>query len=50
MRSRAADRGHPRRSPDLKVEQVVGMPQLVVKYDRGRMAQYGLNIPDLNRT
>src|SRR5690606_12061595 len=34
---------------DIKVEQVTGMPQLVVKYDRSRMAQYGLNIADLNR-
>ena len=35
---------------DIKVEQVTGMPQLVVKYDRERIAQYGLNIADLNRT
>ena len=34
---------------DIKVEQVTGMPQLVVKYDRARIAQYGLNIADLNR-
>lgn len=34
---------------DVKVEQVVGMPQLVVDYDRERVAQYGLNIADLNR-
>ncbi|MBK9534164.1 MAG: CusA/CzcA family heavy metal efflux RND transporter [Flavobacteriales bacterium] len=34
---------------DIKVEQVVGMPQLVVNYDRERVAQYGLNIADLNR-
>ena len=34
---------------DIKVEQVVGMPQLVVDYDRERIAQYGLNIADLNR-
>ncbi|MEO7081802.1 MAG: CusA/CzcA family heavy metal efflux RND transporter, partial [Flavobacteriales bacterium] len=34
---------------DIKVEQVTGMPQLVVKYDRSRIAQYGLNISDLNR-
>ena len=33
---------------DIKVEQVVGMPQLVVNYDRERVAQYGLNIADLN--
>lgn len=34
---------------DLKVEQVVGMPQLVVKYDRGRLAQYGLTVAQANR-
>jgi cobalt-zinc-cadmium resistance protein CzcA len=33
---------------DVKVEQIVGMPQLVVKYNRARIAQYGLNILDLN--
>ena len=34
---------------DIKVEQVVGMPQLVVKYNRERIAQYGLNISDVNQ-
>ncbi|MBS1548042.1 MAG: efflux RND transporter permease subunit, partial [Bacteroidetes bacterium] len=34
---------------DIKVEQVTGMPQLVVKYDRARIAQYGMNIAELNR-
>jgi len=34
---------------DIKVEQVTGMPQLEVKYDRARIAQYGLNIAELNR-
>ena len=33
---------------DIKVEQVVGMPQLVVQYNRERIAQYGLNIVDIN--
>jgi heavy metal efflux system protein len=33
---------------DIKVEQVTGMPQLVVKYNRARIAQYGLNIEDVN--
>ena len=33
---------------DVKVEQVVGMPQLVVKYDRERIAQFGLNIAGVN--
>ena len=35
---------------DIKVEQTVGMPQLVVKYNRNRIAQYGLNISDVNTT
>ncbi|MEO8069003.1 MAG: CusA/CzcA family heavy metal efflux RND transporter [Flavobacteriales bacterium] len=34
---------------DVKVEQVVGQPQLVVKYDRERIAQFGLNIAEVNR-
>lgn len=33
---------------DIKVEQIVGMPQLVVKYDRNKIARYGLNIGDVN--
>ena len=33
---------------DIKVEQVVGMPQLVVRYNRNKIAQYGLNISDVN--
>ena len=33
---------------DIKVEQVIGMPQLVVKYNRNKIAQYGLNISDVN--
>ena len=33
---------------DIKVEQVTGMPQLVVKYNRNKIAQYGLNISDVN--
>lgn len=33
---------------DIKVEQVSGMPQLVVKYNRNRIAQYGLSISDVN--
>jgi len=34
---------------DIRVEQIVGMPQLLVKYNRERIAQYGLNIYDVNR-
>lgn len=33
---------------DVKVEQIVGMPQLVVKYNRNKIAQYGLNISEVN--
>jgi len=33
---------------DVKVEQTVGMPQLLVKYNRGKIAQYGLAIGDVN--
>ena len=35
---------------DMRVEQVTGLPQMVVRYDRDRVAQYGLNIKELNRT
>lgn len=34
---------------DIKVEQVSGMPQLVVHYNRNKIAQYGLNIAEINR-
>ena len=34
---------------DLKIEQTVGMTQIVIRYDRHRIARYGLNIRDLNR-
>jgi len=30
-------------------EQVTGMPQIVVKFDRDAMAKYGLNVEDVNR-
>jgi cobalt-zinc-cadmium resistance protein CzcA len=33
-----------------QVEKVVGLPQITVTYDRARVAQYGLNIRELNRT
>ena len=33
---------------DIKVEQVDGLPQLMIRYDRQKIAQYGLNIQDLN--
>ena len=34
---------------DLYVESVVGMPQIVVKYDRAAIAQYGMNVQEINR-
>jgi len=33
---------------DLKVEQIIGLPQLRVSYDRAKLAQYGLRVADLN--
>src|SRR5574344_1572916 len=33
---------------DVVVEQTMGLPQLVVKYDRSRISQYGVNIEELN--
>ena len=33
---------------DVIVEQAMGLPQLVVKYDRARIARYGMNIEELN--
>jgi cobalt-zinc-cadmium resistance protein CzcA len=35
---------------DPQVEKVVGLPQITITYDRARVAQYGLNIRELNRT
>ncbi|MBA4056587.1 MAG: CusA/CzcA family heavy metal efflux RND transporter, partial [Marivirga sp.] len=36
-------------SSSLYVEAVTGMPQIVVQYNRASIAQYGLNITDLNK-
>lgn len=33
---------------DITVEKTAGLPQMSVKYDRGRIAKYGLNVEDLN--
>lgn len=33
---------------DVIVEQAMGLPQLVVTYDRGKIARYGMNIRELN--
>ncbi|MGV3560071.1 CusA/CzcA family heavy metal efflux RND transporter [Larkinella arboricola] len=35
---------------DLYVEQVQGLPQIVVKLDREALARYGLSVEDVNRT
>lgn len=35
---------------DLYVEQVTGLPQIVVKLNRDKIAQFGLNVEDINRT
>lgn len=33
---------------DVIVEKIAGLPQMSVKYDRSKIAKYGLNIEDLN--
>ena len=33
---------------DISVEKIVGLPQMNVKYNRTKIARYGLNIQDLN--
>ena len=37
-----------RGAADVKVEQIAGLPQLVVSYNRQKMAQYGLSVAQLN--
>ncbi|MEH6534893.1 MAG: CusA/CzcA family heavy metal efflux RND transporter [Psychroserpens sp.] len=34
---------------DISVEKVEGLPQMSVKYNRSKIARYGMNISDLNR-
>ena len=34
---------------DITVEKIVGLPQMNVKFDRKKIARYGLNIADLNK-
>ncbi|MDN5217031.1 CusA/CzcA family heavy metal efflux RND transporter [Fulvivirgaceae bacterium BMA12] len=34
---------------DINVEKTTGLPQMAVKYNRDKIAQYGLNINELNR-
>ncbi|MCR5889446.1 CusA/CzcA family heavy metal efflux RND transporter [Hymenobacter sp. J193] len=35
---------------DVYVEEITGLPQIVVKLDRNRMARFGLNADEVNRT
>jgi cobalt-zinc-cadmium resistance protein CzcA len=35
---------------DLRLEQTQGLPQMLVKYQRDQLAQYGLNVQELNTT
>jgi cobalt-zinc-cadmium resistance protein CzcA len=34
---------------DITLEKTAGLPQMLVKYNRNKVAQYGLNIKELNR-
>lgn len=34
---------------DIYIEPVTGLPQIVVKYDRAKMAQFGVSIRDVNK-
>ncbi len=34
---------------DIKVQQIDGIPQLVVKFNRSKLAQYGLNVQSINQ-
>lgn len=40
--------GHIEGAKDVYVESVTGMPQVIIKYKRDIIAQYGLNISDIN--
>ena len=37
-----------RGAADIKVEQIEGLPQVIFKYKRDKIAEYGLNIEELN--
>ena len=39
---------HVEGAADVTVEQIAGLPQMTVKYNRDRIAEYGLNISELN--
>ncbi len=34
---------------DIRVEATTGLPQIVIRYDRRKLAQYGLSVEDLNQ-
>jgi cobalt-zinc-cadmium resistance protein CzcA len=34
---------------DIYVESITGMPQIVIRYNRASIAEYGLNVEDINR-
>lgn len=34
---------------DVKVEQVIGLPQLQIRVDRSKIARYGINVADVNQ-
>lgn len=35
---------------DIRVEQTQGLPQIIIDYNRNKIAQYGLTIADINQT
>ncbi len=35
---------------DLYIEQLTGLPQIVIRYNRDKIAEFGLSINDINRT
>jgi len=40
---------HVEGAADIVVEKTIGLPQMLVNYDRSKIARYGLNIADLNQ-
>ncbi|RYD77381.1 MAG: efflux RND transporter permease subunit, partial [Sphingobacteriales bacterium] len=41
--------GHTDGAKDIYVESITGLPQVIIQYKRNIMAQYGLNIEDINK-
>lgn len=33
---------------DLYVEEITGLPQISIQFDRDKIAQYGMNVEDVN--